>query len=389
MNFYNVLVTYESTSIPFVNEDRKLTYDSSAPGEKEACYRRVAALNEELGIKCTSNKSTSIFVHCVTNNTLCVAFAIDLEHGSLQGAKKYLSEYIYKNFDVVNIKYSEQNEFAVEDFCKLLYGGTRKDLLKPAHEIIEELGLDYFGNNQYKIKEEMLEDKKISLKEARRKAAKILADKSLMDEIERIYSEDNTKKYYGNPVHYEVIASNKAAADDIINVLTLSLKSNKRLLGKRISRISEITNLCYDEEDVENIFSNARGGAVVIDMSGSEEDHGNYASSYHEVIDYFTAQAEKYQLNTLFIFVELTNHPGFSKPLLSKMQENMDIVELREGSASRNVVKDFIKEECKRRGLKTQDEDVEQSLSEGDMFTVGEAYVAVNTLYKDSLKNTW
>ena len=58
-----------------------------------------------------------------------------------------------------------------------------------------------------------------------------MADQSLLEEIDRIYSRQNEKKYYGNPVHYVIKAGTVQAANDIISLLVFALKANVRRGG--------------------------------------------------------------------------------------------------------------------------------------------------------------
>ena len=71
---------------------------------------------------------------------------------------------------------------------------------------------------------------------------------------------------------------------------------------------------------------------------------------------------------------------------MSTIQEDVDIVELREGSVTRDVAADFIKNQMKERGIKATDTDIDIVMPDKKFFSVGEAYSAVNKIYKDSLK---
>ena len=57
------------------------------------------------------------------------------------------------------------------------------------------LGTDYFGERAFSIKEKLMTGRKWSLADAKEEAAKILSDESMIEELERIYSDKNEKKY--------------------------------------------------------------------------------------------------------------------------------------------------------------------------------------------------
>lgn len=69
------------------------------------------------------------------------------------------------------------------------------------------MGLDYRENQQYQIREDIISGDPLSLAEAIEKSKKFMADISFTEELERIYSDENEKKYYGDPVHYKISAS--------------------------------------------------------------------------------------------------------------------------------------------------------------------------------------
>ena len=387
MNFYSAIVTYKAMSLPFgCDEDRKLTYTPSSDEDKRSFNTKLRNMNGIFSNKDGHEDPFSLLVYSARAEELKVVFSVDLNKYSMKNFKKKITGYLTEHFDVDEISFTEVREITVHEFNIMINKAPFYELLNSSYDTISELGTDYFNERAFSIKEKLMDGKKWSLSKAKEEATKILADKSLVDEIERIYSDRNEKKYYGNPVHYKVSASNMDSANSMIDVLVNSLRSNNRLLGNRVNKIYEITEGCYDEEEFVHTVDHAQGGVVVIDMSGTEEDHGSYASAYHEVIHFFDKQIEKYQVNTLFIFVELTENPGFSKALMSTIQEDVDIVEIREGTVNRDLAADFIKKQMKEKGMKVTDADIDVALPDKQLFSVGEAYSTINKIYKDSLK---
>ena len=387
MIFYSAILSYKAMSLPFgCDEDRKLTYSSDSSDEKNSFNNKLSNMNKILSDKTNHEEPYIFFVYKARAEELKVAFAIDLNKYPMRAFKKLISGYMTENFDVDDISFSNVQEITVNEFNRMVRKAACRDLLNSSYDIINELGTDYFGERAFSIKEKLMTGRKWSLADAKEEAAKILSDESMIEELERIYSDKNEKKYYGNPVHYKILAANMDSAEDMVGVLVNSLRSNNRLLGSRVNKIYNISERCYDEEEFIHTIDHAQGGVVVIDMSGTEEDHGSYASAYHEVVQFFEKQIEKFQVNTLFIFVELTENPGFAKTLISTVQEDIDIIEIKEGAVSRKVAIDFIMRQMKERGLKATKKDVEASLPDKKLFSVGEAYAAINRIYKDSLK---
>ena len=233
----------------------------------------------------------------------------------------------------------------------------------------------------------MIPEGKLSFEEAVEKSKSFMADASFIEELERIYSDANAKQYFGNPVHYKISASNMDSASEIASLLAWALKSNNRLEGGRINKISEITQCCFEEEDFKNMFEKAQGNIVMFDLSGTSENHNQYADAYEDVIQYFAKLIGINHVRTLCIFVENTNKPGFAKGLLSNVAEEIDIIEIREGSGNRETAIQYIKNMAEKRKYDITLAEIEENMPDKSLFTVGDVYEIYNKWFKNGLRN--
>jgi len=78
-------------------------------------------------------------------------------------------------------------------------------------------------------------------------------------------------------------------------------------------------------------------------MKGSDENHGNYATSYEAVISYLADLVEKYHTNTLFFFLEDIARPGFTRELMAKVTDCIDILDISEGTGNRDEAIEYFK----------------------------------------------
>ncbi len=388
MNFYSSRVIYEEASLPFDDDNRKLSFNSKEDGSKDKYKNRILDFNKTLeDIWGDQDRKNAIQIYNGKSNELDIVIAVNQPDMTLRKAQSMLKKRILENFDVVNVSFKDTKEITVGVFKSKIVYGYRSDYINDRTELQEKLGIDYAGNSTCNLSEMLVKSKKLNYNRAIDQASEIMADKSLLEELDRIYSAENKKKYCGNPVHYKIVASNRESAQEILELLVKALQENNRILGSRLNRISEIQETCYDESDVTNMFSAAKGGAVVIDMAGSDGNHGNYASAYEEVASFLNRNIKKFQLNTLFIFLEITSHPGFAKLLTSKVEEEIDIVEIREGIAKKEAAKEFIIKRLAKRSIAAEDFEIERQMKDKKEFTVGEAYEIVNHITKDSIKN--
>ena len=198
-------------------------------------------------------------------------------------------------------------------------------------------------------------------------------------------TEDERREHH--PVHYKISAANDEAAKDMLKLLVRALKSNERLLGARTYYICNIEEDCHHETDMEHLIKTSKGETVAIEMSGSDEDHGIYASSYHRVIQYFEEQINRCQLNTLFVFVEITEKPGFSKPMIATMQEDLHIIEIKEGHGDRNKALSYLRALTKKSMFDATSEELERALPRQKDYSASEVYEVYNKWFSNGLKN--
>ncbi len=206
-----------------------------------------------------------------------------------------------------------------------------------------DLQLDYFDNSYFKINEYIAHSEKVLKRKAIEEAKSIMADKSLLDEIERIYSNENALKFYGHPVHYKIQAGDQETALVIIDLMVRMLHTRHRTLGVRMNVISDLSDRAFDETDLKKVFKQSGGGILVIDARGEGSFVGNFANSYKRLVKFLGELTAQYHKNTLFFFLEDIENPGFSRELLARVSEDIDIISISEGSGSREEAISYFK----------------------------------------------
>ena len=144
------------------------------------------------------------------------------------------------------------------------------------------------------------------------------ADDSFREEIERIYSDKNPKKFYGVPVHYDFCFTDSSAARKLLSLLSQALLENGRLLGRRITTVSFYKLDLENDEDkwdeLETVCRLANGTMLVIDFTDNESNtrirrrpaflNAISEKSDEEVLKRFFRLMEKYHQKTLFVLLE-------------------------------------------------------------------------------------
>lgn len=323
--------------------EEKTDFEKSADNKETELEEKLQKLNAGV-YALTSEDDFYAAVYRTDDDFLDFAVAAWPGKISVSKIRKKLEWAVNSLYGVSGAKVQSLSEITAKKFIMMLEESDNREYLKRStRRTGRDLELDYFDNSFFKINEEMSPAEKLTKKQALEKAKSIMADKSLYEEIDRIYALENSKKFYGYPVHYRIQTGNREAGMTIVNLLIQMLHSQGRILSSRINFISEIGENCYDESDLERICRHADGAAVVIEMKGSDENHGNYATSYEAVIRYLADLVEKYHTNTLFFFLEDITRPGFTRELMAKVTDCIDILDISEGTGNRDEAIEYFK----------------------------------------------
>ena len=130
------------------------------------------------------------------------------------------------------------------------------------------------------------------------------------------------KKIWGDAIIQDMndtLAENSA---DKIEIIICSAKVGKFKLVVGVDSLKKIT-----EESLSKIFVKSAGGTIIIELRGSREEHRNYATCYEKVIQDICEKICKYQRDTLFIFVETVENPGFSSRFIKNLCKEGGLLE--------------------------------------------------------------
>lgn len=348
-----------------------------------------AALSEGI-----DGERVKVLIHRARQNIFQMLVAVD-GFNELTVAKltRLLEKFFTERdeFGVKGVKIKDLTEITAMKFSKIFERASRSDNFNfDYYQINQDLGLDCLENRTFRLTEAICPVKRLSFESAKRDAQNLLADETFKEEFERIYSKENARHFYGQPVHYKIFAGNTSAALSLSNLLVATLYTNKRLISRRLNIITNITDNCYDESDFERILENAAGGTVVIEMSGERVNTGQFAHAYEQVIEFISAVVKRYQRNTLCIFIELVDKPGFAPQLTARLQDDLHIIELHEGAGNRDTalryLKDLMDGSESVMSLYT-DEELLEAMGDKLTFSASDIFNIREKLFNSSLKN--
>lgn len=329
MLYYRFHLQYEYSD----NSAMKREYDKSqTEGNKFVEHANEVSGDKHMG------KGLAFFAHHVSEDrmkmTAASALADRITNKDLMThVKNSIVPYFgFKEVRVANFKEITAGEFMelMRDACSFFRGYRCDNFLSDGYSM--DYNIWWFS-----WKEELCQKARISYKVALDGACRLMADKTFMDEIERIYSVKNKRQFLGHPVHYILNTASRRETHCLTQLLSAALYSNRRLIGKRITYIYEIHEMPDKTEEIENLIAHAENTVVVVELRGSSgEDHGNYATEYAETIENFCSLFIKYRKKVLFMFVLDTKNPGFAKGMLHRLSDETRLIEIKHSMGDRD-----------------------------------------------------
>ena len=322
-----------------------------------------------------------IFVSNRTDKYMELCVAVNINNINDPALDEVLNER-FPECTVTGRKEITIEEFRVEIHGDRFYGGPKTASI---------LNLDYrnsfFDPFPFEKSEEIYALGTITKAQCRKRAKQILASKSMMDEIDRIYSKDNSKEYFGHPVHYLISAGDWGAAMDMSRLLIGALMSNGRLISGRETMIRNIRKGAQKDDRYRQIISVAEGGIVIIELKG-QADIGNFATDFHDFTKATGSILKNRKKDTLFIFVEIMGESLKDSDALSNITTQADIIQIVEGTGTPQQAKDYLMELVDKVEFAVDDRDEAfEYLPEQDTYTVTDIYNAYNAWYGSGLKN--
>lgn len=218
--------------------------------------------------------------------------------------KRYAEQKYNIKFNEITVEYFESSLNQISDM-----GYARIGL----YNLNRRLKLDYRNNITFSATQTIVPENKLSYNDAVVKANEIMASGDFADELKRIYSDKHPKEFFGHPVHYKISADEVQSAWEQAKLLVRCLYSNGRLKSRRIDRVNKVTDSCYDEDDMFNLFYNAEGGVLFIDEAYSLVD--NSGSFADEAINTIVQEMENHRDDVIVIFA---GYPDKMKAFVEK-----------------------------------------------------------------------
>lgn len=256
---------------------RTLGKDTKSEFELRYTDSFLRELNENLYNEFLRDRAYVIYITKKTVSEIELYAAVNIKALDGMAYEKKIRE-LFEDCAIVR-----KNEVTIEEYKRELSTTDRYDGYY--RKIFDKLSIDYrsgfFDPFPFTLDEQILDHKKLNKTMCKKRAKEILGSRSLYEEIERIYSKDNQKVYFGHPVHYLISAGDWGAAKDIYELLIGALFGNKRLISNRLTIIRDVTKRAYKDDRYKQVLKSADGGTAIIELK-SEDAMGRFATDFHE-----------------------------------------------------------------------------------------------------------
>lgn len=259
------------------------------------------------------------------------------------------------------------------------YRGSRRT----AAELCAADYLNYIDDLHYD--EFVLPHAHLPYEEAVNEAYSILADDTMYEELERIYSPLNKRKFYGSPVQYKINAVSRETAVNLLKTLTKALYTNKRVLSTRINYITDIDCCCRDDV-LDKLCKNSYASVIAIECDDNHAVEDGFARGRERECEIICDTIKEFAPQSVFILIDLGSKACKQSIQQLVNKEEMSFVEIYEGKGDKDAGKKYLTSLLKENKVPYSKEDF--VLPEQEEYSVSDIVKAYKYIKKNSIKNS-
>ena len=332
-----------------------------------------------------------LFVYDNDETVFYAVLMFSIKENSLSSVKKsILNEIELKLEKRINVSFSGEPEeisvgIAVNLTHKGLMAGYSKSYRGTRRTAAELCEANYVSNLNLQYDEFVLPHSDLPYEEALSEARRFLADDTMLEEIERIYSPLNKRKFYGCPVHYKISAASRETAIKLVKVLTKALYTNKRVLSTRITYITDL-DCGYHDELIEELCGNSYASVVSIECADNNMDENGYARDSERKCELIYDSVKEFAPQSVFILIDLGSKACKQSVQQLINKEELSFIEIFEGKGDAESGKKYLASLLKENKVPYAKEDF--VLQEQEEYSVNDIVKAFKDIKKNSIKNS-
>ena len=331
-----------------------------------------------------------VFDHDETSFDAVLMFSVK-ENALSSAQKSVLNEIELKHEKGICVSFSgEPEEITVEEAVELTHKGLMAGYFRSytrgsRRHAAEYCEASYASHSDLHYDEYIMPHADFPYEEALRKTQEYLADDTMLEEIERIYSPLNKREFCGSPVHYKLNAASRETAVNLVKLLTKALYANKRVLSTRISYITDL-DCDYRDELLEELCGNSYASVVAIECDDDNTDKDSFARDSERKCELICDSVREFAPQSVFILVDLGSKACKQSVQRLINKEGISFIEIFEGRGDAESGKKYLAYLLKENKVSYAEEDF--VLPDQEEYSVSDIVKTYKDIKKNSIKNS-
>lgn len=279
-------------------------------------------------------------------------------------------------------------EIVLKTMMRLLSAADRADFIAESDEVLRHFGLDGLSRNRRSAGnyDETLLDGEADKARLFDTARGLLAEETLVPELERIYRGRAFAKAYGHPVHYLLNCTDCRAAKKLCETLLLALYANGRICNRRYVTTGWEPDSSEPDESYDALYQSCEGGAVVVEYLAADGISGPYPRAGSDVVVKLCETAKKYRNSVLTVFNIADASEKAENAFLDNL-EDMTIIGLHDDIVSDERAKDYLRQLARKSHIRA-DKALFSLLNAGSGYTAKDLGRLFSEWYGNKLKTS-
>jgi len=273
---------------------------------------------------------------------------------SLFAFKKNLKHFI--RLIKIDVEDIEWEEITFENFNDMLEQSARNAYIRESEEILKRFSLDVLGSRwgrTINFGENLIELS--SRKNNLALADGYLVRKTLVPELERIYSAPKRKTIPGHPVHYVLLTDSDNTRKETYRILLSSLYASGRLKNRRYCFTNCAPDSDFSANAYDDMYNSCEGGCVVVRFVAGDDDDSQYVNSSQRNMEIICSTMKKYRNKVLTVLCFPRECEQQRKDLYSYLA-NLCFVEIKEEPAYDDDARDCLSRMAREMKIEANDE---------------------------------
>ena len=360
---------------------------------EELDEREQKRIWEDISIDIRCGKARyKLFVFDRDETSFDAVLMFSVKEDSLSSAQKsVLNEIELKHENKMNVSLSgDAEEITVEEAVRLTHKGMTAGYSRSfgrgsRRHAADLCKANYANSSNLEYDECILPHADFHYEEALSEARNLLADDTMLEELERIYSPLNKREFHGCPVHYKINAASRETGVKLVKLLTRALYANKRVLSARMTYITDL-DCDYHDELFDELCDNSYASVIAIECDDDNVDEVGFARDSERKSEWICDSVKGYASQSVFILIDLGSKA--CKQSVGRLinKEGISFIEIFEGKGDAESGKKYLASLLKENSVPYAEEDF--VLPDQEAYSVHEIVKVYKDIKKNSIKNS-